>query len=403
MSEKSTAKKRITSDSRSTRTAQPKPLVQLRDIKKYFPIGGGIPIIQKKQYVKAVDGVDLAIARGETLSVVGESGSGKTTLGRVTLGLQKATAGEVWFDGKRLTDRSSEERRKLRRQMQIVFQDPFGSLNPRLPVGDQIEEGLVAHNLGTSSQRRKRMHQALELVGLPAEYAVRYPHEFSGGQRQRVGIARALALDPDFIVLDEPVSALDVSIQSQVLNLLTDLRDKHGLTYMFISHNLDVVGYFADRVAVMYLGKIVELGPVDRVFTKPQHPYTVALISAVPKVEAHDLKDRLILEGEIPSPINPPSGCRFRTRCWLREQLGNPERCATEEPKLVATLRDPSVSVACHFPLEDGAAATTRSGRAEISRAAKAVRSAKRAPKSALKSTPKSKKSATATKARRGA
>ena len=356
------------------RSTSARPLVELRGIKKYFPISGNIPLIQKRQYVKAVDGVDLAIARGETLSVVGESGSGKTTLGRVTLGLQKATAGEVWFDGTKLSDRSTEERRKLRRRMQIVFQDPFGSLNPRLPVGDQIEEGLLAHNIGSSAQRRQRMRQSLELVGLPSEYAVRYPHEFSGGQRQRVGIARALALDPEFVVLDEPVSALDVSIQSQVLNLLADLREKNGLTYMFISHNLDVVGYFADRVAVMYLGKIVEIGPVAQVFTKPQHPYTVALISAVPKVAAHDVKDRLILEGEIPSPINPPSGCRFRTRCWLREQLGNPERCSTEEPKLVSTLRDTSVSVACHFPLADGAAATTQRGRAEIARAAKATR-----------------------------
>lgn len=388
MSAKQTPKRRTTSAGRTASASVSKPLVQLRDIKKYFPIGGGIPLIQKRQFVKAVDGVDLAIARGETLSVVGESGSGKSTLGRVTLGLQKATAGEVWFDGTKLSDRSAEERRKLRRQMQIVFQDPFGSLNPRLPVGDQIEEGLLAHNLGNAAQRRKRMHQALELVGLPAEYAVRYPHEFSGGQRQRVGIARALALDPDFIVLDEPVSALDVSIQSQVLNLLAELRDKQGLTYMFISHNLDVVGYFADRVAVMYLGKIVEIGPVDRVFTQPQHPYTVALISAVPKVEAHDLKDRLILEGEIPSPINPPSGCRFRTRCWLREQLGNPERCSTEEPKLVSTLRDPSVSVACHFPLEDGAAATTQRGRAEITRKANAAKPAANAAAKPAKRTP---------------
>ncbi len=339
-------------------------LVELRNIKKYFPIGSAIPFIQKRMTVKAVDGVDLTIARGETLAVVGESGSGKTTLGRVTLGLQKPTAGEVWFDGARLTDRSAEEQRKLRRKMQIVFQDPFGSLNPRLPIGDQIQEGLVAHGLGNTKERKDRMHSALELVGLPAEYAVRYPHEFSGGQRQRIGIARALALDPEFIVLDEPVSALDVSIQSQVLNLLADLRTKQGLTYMFISHNLDVVGYFADRVAVMYLGKVVESGPVDQVFTKPQHPYTIALLSAVPRIEAHDSDDRLILKGEIPSPINPPSGCRFRTRCWLREQLGNPERCSTEEPLLAPSPRAAAVSVACHFPLEDGAAATTKSGRA---------------------------------------
>jgi oligopeptide/dipeptide ABC transporter ATP-binding protein len=394
MSKREPAKRRVTGTTRAARPTPPAPLLELRGIKKYFPISGNIPFIQKKQYVKAVDGVDLAIARGETLSVVGESGSGKTTIGRVALGLQRATAGEVWFDGSKLSDRSAEERRKLRRRMQIVFQDPFGSLNPRLPVGDQIEEGLLAHNIGSATQRRKRMHQALELVGLPSEYAVRYPHEFSGGQRQRVGIARALALDPEFVVLDEPVSALDVSIQSQVLNLLADLREKNGLTYMFISHNLDVVGYFADRVAVMYLGTVVEIGPVDRVFTKPQHPYTVALISAVPKVEAHDVKDRIILEGEIPSPINPPSGCRFRTRCWLREQLGNPERCSTEEPKLVSTLSETAVSVACHFPLADGAAATTRSGRAEIARAAKVLRADSKAAarKPAAKGKPAAKK-----------
>lgn len=353
------------------------PLVAVRGLKKHFPIGGSIPFLRARQYVRAVDGVDLSIARGETLSVVGESGSGKTTLGRVALGLQRPTAGEVLFDGAPLAARSAEERRKLRQRMQIVFQDPFGSLNPRLPVGDQIEEGLVAHSIGDAAQRRARMRESLELVGLPVEYGVRYPHEFSGGQRQRIGIARALALNPEFVVLDEPVSALDVSIQSQVLNLLTELRSEQGLTYMFISHNLDVVGYFADRVAVMYLGKVVELGPVEQVFTTPQHPYTVALISAVPKIESHDSGDRLILEGEIPSPINPPSGCRFRTRCWLREKLGNPERCETEEPLLASSPRNLSASVACHFPIEDGLASTTAKGRTANVAAAKAAKAPK--------------------------
>jgi peptide/nickel transport system ATP-binding protein/oligopeptide transport system ATP-binding protein len=361
----------VSGDEQRRGAPQAGPLVDLRGLKKHFPIGGAIPFIQKRKTVKAVDGVDLTIARGETVAIVGESGSGKTTLGRVTLGLQKATAGEVWFDGARLTDRNSEELRLLRRRMQIVFQDPFGSLNPRLPVGDQIEEGLIAHKVGDTASRREKMYASLDLVGLDPDHAVRYPHEFSGGQRQRIGIARALALDPEFVVLDEPVSALDVSIQSQVLNLLADLRAKQGLTYMFISHNLDVVGYFADRVAVMYLGKIVEIGPVDQVFTKPQHPYTIALLSAVPKIEAHDSADRLILEGEIPSPVNPPSGCRFRTRCWLREQLGNPERCSTEEPTLGSSQRNLTVSVACHFPLEDGAASTTKRGRNAIAAHAK--------------------------------
>jgi oligopeptide/dipeptide ABC transporter ATP-binding protein len=321
--------------------------------------------------VKAVDGIDLSIERGMTVALVGESGSGKSTLGRVALGLQPVTAGKVIYDGQDLTSLSASERRRLRQKMQIVFQDPFGSLNPRLPIGDQIEEGLHAHGNRDRQDRRKRVAKMMDLVGLPAEYASRYAHEFSGGQRQRIGIARALALEPEFVVLDEPVSALDVSIQSQVLNLLADLREKQGLTYMFISHNLDVVGYFADRVAVMYLGKVVETGPVDQVFTKPQHPYTIALLSAVPKIEAHDTADRLILEGEIPSPINPPSGCRFRTRCWLREQLGNPERCATEEPLLAASPRALDVAVACHFPLEDGAASTTKVGRTAAAASAK--------------------------------
>ncbi|MBU6256738.1 MAG: ABC transporter ATP-binding protein [Chloroflexi bacterium] len=364
-------------------------LLKLVGVTRHFQVRGGIPLIRKPLAVRAVDGVDLEIAKGETLSLVGESGSGKTTLGRVALGLQPATSGTVSFDGQEIKKLSIADRRALRKRMQIVFQDPFGSLNPRLPIGDQIEEGLLAHQLGDPRTRERRVREVLDLVGLDPNYASRYPHEFSGGQRQRVGIARALAVNPEFIVLDEPVSALDVSIQSQVLNLLTDLRNEKGLTYLFISHNLDVVGYFSDRVAVMYLGKVVEVGPVDRVFTKPQHPYTVALISAVPKVEAHDAKDRLILAGEIPSPIAPPSGCRFRTRCWLREQLGNPEKCSTEEPKLVATPRDVSVNVACHFPLADGAAATTAAGRAEIVRAVQAATAVK--PRGATSSTSKAK------------
>ena len=349
--------------------AHMQPLLQLRGLRRYFRVKGGT--FFRPNMVKAVDGIDLSIERGMTVALVGESGSGKSTLGRVALGLQPVTAGSVIYDGQDLTSLSASDRRRLRQKMQIVFQDPFGSLNPRLPIGDQIEEGLHAHGNRDRQDRRKRVANMLDLVGLPTEYASRYAHEFSGGQRQRIGIARALALEPEFVVLDEPVSALDVSIQSQVLNLLADLREKQGLTYMFISHNLDVVGYFADRVAVMYLGKVVETGPVDQVFTKPQHPYTIALLSAVPKIEAHDTADRLILEGEIPSPINPPSGCRFRTRCWLREQLGNPERCATEEPLLAASPRALDVAVACHFPLEDGAASTTKVGRTAAAASAK--------------------------------
>jgi peptide/nickel transport system ATP-binding protein len=382
----------------SGKPAEKRELLKLVGVKRHFQVRGGIPLIRKPLAVRAVDGVDLTVTRGETLSLVGESGSGKTTLGRVALGLQPATAGTVTFDGREIKKLSVTERRALRKRMQIVFQDPFGSLNPRLPIGDQIEEGLLAHKLGNPAAREKRVREVLDLVGLDPNYASRYPHEFSGGQRQRIGIARALAVNPEFIVLDEPVSALDVSIQSQVLNLLTDLRNEKGLTYLFISHNLDVVGYFSDRVAVMYLGKVVEIGPVDRVFTKPQHPYTVALISAVPKVEEHDTKDRLILAGEIPSPISPPSGCRFRTRCWLREQLGNPEKCSTEEPKLVATPRDVTVNVACHFPLADGAAATTAAGRLEITQAIKAAATPKvtstAKPRAAVKAAPKAKRKA---------
>lgn len=337
-------------------------LVRFDQVSRYFPVKSKGSLFKKQ--VRAVDGVSLNIRAGETVALVGESGSGKSTLGRLAIGLQPATSGSVYFESNDLTKISRSNRRLLRQRMQIVFQDPFGSLNPRLPIGDQIEEGLIAHNLGDGPQRLTRVREVLDLVGLPAEYGARYPHEFSGGQRQRIGIARALAVNPEFVVLDEPVSALDVSIQSQVLNLLANLRLQQGLTYLFISHNLDVVGYFADRVAVMYLGKIVESGPVDQVFTKPQHPYTIALLSAVPKIAAHDAGDRLILEGEIPSPINPPSGCRFRTRCWLREQLGNPDRCASEEPLLAASPQALDVAVACHFPLEDGRASITKAGRA---------------------------------------
>lgn len=336
-------------------------LIQLDAVSRFFPVKSKGFFF--KQQVRAVDGVSLSIQSGETVALVGESGSGKSTLGRVAIGLQPATSGSVFFEENNLAKISRSSRRQLRRRMQIVFQDPFGSLNPRLPIGDQIEEGLIAHNLGNGPARRARVGEVLDLVGLPSDYGARYPHEFSGGQRQRIGIARALAVNPEFVVLDEPVSALDVSIQSQVLNLLADLRKEKGLTYLFISHNLDVVGYFSDRVAVMYLGKIVESGPVEQVFTAPQHPYTIALLSAVPKIQAHDAGDRLILEGEIPSPINPPSGCRFRTRCWLREQLGNPERCTTEEPLLAASPKALDVAVACHFPLEDGRASITKAGR----------------------------------------
>jgi oligopeptide transport system ATP-binding protein len=321
-------------------------LLQVRGLKKHFPIVGGL---LKRQIgtVYAVDGVDFDVNAGETFALVGESGCGKTTLGRSVLRLIEPTAGTITFAGRDITSISHDELRPLRRKMQIIFQDPFGSLNPRMPVSDIIGEGLFAQGMKDRKARDKKVEDSLELVGLRREYTRRYPHEFSGGQRQRIGIARALALGPDIVVCDEPVSALDVSIQSQVLNLLLDLRRDLNLTYIFISHNLSVVQYFSDRVGVMYLGKIAELGSVGQLYKDPRHPYTVALLSAIPDPNPRRRKKRLVLKGDVPSPAAPPSGCRFHTRCWLREKLGNPERCSTEEPQ----LRDlgGGHQTACHF------------------------------------------------------
>ncbi|HET7703389.1 MAG TPA: oligopeptide/dipeptide ABC transporter ATP-binding protein [Candidatus Limnocylindrales bacterium] len=308
-------------------------LLQVRGLKKHFPIVGGL-LRRQIGTVYAVDDVDFDVNSGETFSLVGESGCGKTTLGRSILRLIEPTAGQITFAGRDITHISADELRPLRRKMQIIFQDPFGSLNPRMPVSDIIGEGLLAQGMKDRKARDKKVEDSLELVGLRREYTRRYPHEFSGGQRQRIGIARALALGPDIVVCDEPVSALDVSIQSQVLNLLLDLRRDLNLTYIFISHNLSVVQYFSDRVGVMYLGKIAELGSVEQLYKDPRHPYTVALLSAIPDPNPRRRKKRLVLKGDVPSPAAPPSGCRFHTRCWLREKLGNPERCVTEEPKL---------------------------------------------------------------------
>ena len=299
----------------------------------------------------AVDGVDFEIMPGETFSLVGESGCGKTTLGRTIIQLTPSTEGRVVFDGYELADVDPDDMRPLRRRMQIIFQDPFGSLNPRMPVSDLIGEGLLAQGLTDRATRDKRVEDSLELVGLRREYTRRYPHEFSGGQRQRIGVARALALGPDFIVADEPVSALDVSIQSQVLNLLLDLKRELNLTYLFISHNLSVVQYFSDRVGVMYLGKIAEIGTVDQLYRDPRHPYTVSLLSAIPEANPRRRKSRIVLKGDVPSPAAPPSGCRFHTRCWLRERLGNPENCSTIEPQL-RTFGQEGHQVACHWAEE---------------------------------------------------
>jgi len=319
-----------------------KDLVRVANLRKYYSVGEGF-LSGNAAEVKAVDDVSFAIRQGETLGLVGESGCGKTTVSQTMLRLDEATAGEVYFRDQNVFAARGEELKQLRRKMQIVFQDPYASLDPRLPVGDAIAEGLVIHKLGDANERYDRVLKALKMVGLEEYHASRYPHEFSGGQRQRIGIARALVLDPEFIVLDEPVSALDVSIQAQVLNILKDLQDELGLTYMFVAHNLAVVEHISDRVAVMYLGKIVELAERDELFSKPLHPYTQALMSAIPMPDPTQRRERAVLTGDVPSPLNPPSGCRFHPRC----PIARLERCGVEEP-LLRELR-PGHQVACHF------------------------------------------------------
>jgi oligopeptide/dipeptide ABC transporter ATP-binding protein len=290
------------------------PLVQARDLARHFPVGGGL-FRAPSRVIRAVDGVSLDVARGETLALVGESGSGKTTTGRLLLHLEAPTRGTVTFDGTDLASLAPAALRTLRRRMQLVFQDPFGSLNPRMTIGDTVKEGLLIHRLAEGAAADRRARELLEEVGLRPEWATRYPHEFSGGQRQRVGIARALSVGPDFVVLDEPVSALDVSVQAQVINLLMDLQRQRGLTYLFIAHDLSVVEHVATRVAVMYLGRIVELAPRDALFAAPLHPYAQALRSAVPVADPTVRARRIPLAGEPPSPAAPPSGCPFHPRC----------------------------------------------------------------------------------------
>jgi oligopeptide transport system ATP-binding protein len=324
------------------------PLVKAEDIRVYFPIFSGL-LQRRTGDVRAVDDISFEIKRGETLGLVGESGCGKSTTGRALIRLRKLSGGKVLFDGLDLMSLSREELRLARRRMQIIFQDPYSSLNPRMTVNSIISEPLETHNLGSKSARQDRVAELLQLVGLNPNYRNRYPHEFSGGQRQRIGVARALAVEPEFIVCDEPISALDVSIQAQVLNLLVELRERFGLTYLFIAHDLSVVRHISDRVGVMYLGKLVEVGTPDLLYAGPGHPYTRALLSAVPipDPKTERKRKRVILTGDVPSPVNPPSGCRFHTRCWLYERLGRPEVCTTEEPPL-RTIQ-PSHQAACHF------------------------------------------------------
>lgn len=314
-------------------------LLEIHDLKKYFPVGRGL-FSRNKDVVKAVDGVSLSVEEGETLGIVGESGCGKSTLGRAILRLIEPTSGEVRFSGKNLLALSQRELRDMRRQMQIIFQDPYASLNPRMRVGDIVGEGLAIHQLAKGKAKRERVMELLGQVGLRPDHFDRYPHEFSGGQRQRIGIARALAVNPRFIVADEPVSSLDVSIQAQIINLLQELQEKMHLTYFFISHDLRVVEHISHRVAIMYLGKIVEVAKSETIYQDAKHPYTRALLSAVPIIDGQK-KERTVLEGDVPSPVRPPPGCSFHPRCPHRETI-----CDQSEPPLEFDLA--GHGVACH-------------------------------------------------------
>jgi oligopeptide transport system ATP-binding protein len=323
-------------------------LVDIRNLKVHFPIKGGL-LGRAVASVKAVDGVDLQVKQGEVLGLVGESGCGKSTLGRAVLQLIKPTAGEVYFQGEEISHLSTSQIRHKRANMQMIFQDPFSSLDPRYTVGRVVAEPLDNFNRGTRQERLDRVKELLQVVGLNPNYVNRYPHEFSGGQRQRIGIARALALNPQFIVADEPISALDVSIQAQVLNLLLDLQNQFNLTYLFIAHNLAAIKHISNRVAVMYLGHIVELGNAEEVYNNPQHPYTIALLSASPLTDP-DLerqRKRIILVGDVPSPVNPPAGCPFNPRCWRAQAI-----CREVAPPLEA--KRPNHLAACHFPGPEG-------------------------------------------------
>jgi oligopeptide transport system ATP-binding protein len=317
------------------------PLVEIRDLVKHYPVTGGV-LLREVARVHAVDGVSLTIKSGETLGLVGESGCGKSTLGRLILRLDEPTSGQVLFEGDDILAYDPERMRKLREEMQVIFQDPFSSLNPRKSVAHIVGEPLIVHGVKSRAEREKRVEDLLEVVGLRREHMRRYPHQFSGGQRQRIGVARALALNPKLIICDEAVSALDVSIQAQVINLLQDLQAEFGLTYLFISHDLSVVEHISDRVAVMYLGKVVELANKKDLYSTPMHPYTQALLGATPIPDPHLEIKHTILIGDVPSPINPPSGCRFHTRCPYAEQV-----CKDHEPELRELASEHTA--ACHF------------------------------------------------------
>lgn len=310
------------------------PLLEVKNLKKYFPVRSGI-LQRAKEWCKAVDDISFSIAKGETVGLVGESGCGKTTAGLSILRLINPTSGQIRFEGTDIMDLEGKQLRETRRQMQIIFQDPFSSLNPRMQIGEAVGEGLRIHKLGSASDRRDQIIALLRRVGLEDYHYKRYPHEFSGGQRQRIGIARALALQPKFIVADEPVSALDVSIQAQMLNLLMDLQKEFDLTYLFVAHNMSVVDHISDRVAVMYLGKLVEIAFPDEIFRQPLHPYSQALISAIPVANPRRKSKRVILEGDVPSPLNPPAGCHFHPRCPVAV-----DQCSVEEPVLRQVNQD---------------------------------------------------------------
>jgi oligopeptide transport system ATP-binding protein len=326
-------------------TGTGEPLLEVRSLKKYFPLTRGVVFKKTVGHVRAVDGVSLRLGRGETLGLVGESGCGKSTVSKLLVALEKPTDGEILYKGRDVAKMGARELKKYRREVQIIFQDPYASLNPRMTAGDIVAEGWSVHtDIAPRKGRLKRTQELLDRVGLNPDFVNRYPHQFSGGQRQRIGIARALALQPEIIVCDEPVSALDVSVQAQFVNLLEDLQDDFGLSYLFIAHDLSVVRHISDRVAVMYLGSVVEEGTDLDVYGSPSHPYTQALLSSVPVHQPHlrGLKERILLTGDVPSPANPPSGCRFRTRCWKAQEI-----CVTEPPALID--RGQGHPSACHF------------------------------------------------------